>query len=112
LLQQRRSPLQATLFVWLAWALWHLPLDLSRPTRFSFVQYLEIRVIFLIPVAIILTWLYNRSSRSVQACALFHVSMNTFPLVVPYWMPSFALLFVIAGAATMGDRMWRKDVNG
>lgn len=108
LLQQRRSPLQATLFVWLAWALWHLPLDLSRPTRFSFLQYLEIRVLFLIPIAIILTWLYNRSSRSIQSCAVFHASMNTFPFVLPYWMPSFALLFVLAGAAIIGDRMWHK----
>lgn len=110
-LQRRWSPLWSTLVVWLAWAFWHLPLDLSRPVRFSFIQYLEIRVVFLIPIAIILTWLYNRSHGSLQGCAMFHASMNTFPMVLPYWMPSFALLFVLAGAAVVRGRMWRKDVK-
>lgn len=109
LLQQKKAPLHATLIVWLAWALWHAPLDLSRPVPFSLVQYLEIRVVFLIPVAVILTWLYNRSSRSVQSCAVFHAGMNTFPFVLPYWMPSFGLLFAIAGVALVTDRMWRKS---
>jgi len=59
-LQIRRSPLVATLMVWLPWALWHAPLDYSRPGGFSLVMYLEVRVVFLIPLAIILTWLYNR----------------------------------------------------
>ncbi len=107
-LQKRYSPLQSTLVVWLVWALWHAPLDFYRPQRFSVVQYLEIRVVFLIPIAIILTWLYNRGCRSVQACAIFHASMNTLPFVLPYWKPSFTLLFVIAGAAIIRDRMWRR----
>jgi membrane protease YdiL (CAAX protease family) len=107
-LQTRSSPLQSTIFVWAAWALWHAPLDFFRPTPFTLMQYLEIRVIFLLPIAIILTWLYNRGQRSLQACAFLHAGMNTFPFVLPYWMPSFALLFVIAGAAVVGDRMWRK----
>ena len=107
LLQARWSPLQSTLFVWGAWALWHAPLDFSRPTPFTPMQYLEIRVIFLIPIAIVLTWLYNKGPRSLQACAIFHASMNTFPFVLPYWTPSFALLFAIAGLAVVSDRMWR-----
>jgi len=111
ILQQRWSSLQSTLFVWFAWALWHLPLDLSRPQGFSIAQYLESRIVFLIPISIILTWLYNRGCRSIQACATFHASMDTFPFVFPYWMPSFALLFVIAGMATVRDRMWRRRLS-
>lgn len=106
-LQARWSPLISTLFVWGAWAFWHAPLDFFRPTPFTFAQYLEIRVIFLIPIAIILTWLYNGGQRSLQACAIFHASMNTFPFVLPYWMPSFALLFAVAGGAALSGRMWR-----
>jgi membrane protease YdiL (CAAX protease family) len=111
-LQRRWSPLLATLLVWLPWALWHAPLDYFRPGRFSLVAYLEMRVIFLIPIALILTWLYNRSGRSVQATTIFHASMNTFPFVLPYFMPSFALLFVIAGFAIVSDRMWRHWNDG
>lgn len=112
LLQQRWSPLRSTLLVWLAWALWHAPLDYFRPGGFSLVLYMQARVIFLIPIAVILTWVYNRSGRSVQACAIFHASMNTFPFVLPYWMPCFALLFVIAAFAIVSGRMWRKRSEG
>jgi membrane protease YdiL (CAAX protease family) len=111
-LQRRWPPLLATLLVWLPWALWHAPLDYFRPARFSLVTYLEIRVIFLIPIALILTWLYNRGGRSVQASIIFHAGMNTFPFVLPYFMPSFASLFLIAGFAVVSDRMWRQRNDG
>ncbi len=86
-LQQRRSPLMASL-------------------------YLQLRVAFLIPIVIILTWLYNRSGRSIQATAIFHASMNTFPFVLPYFAPGFGLLFVVAVCAVIGDRMWRRQGGG
>jgi uncharacterized membrane protein YadS len=70
-------------------------------------MYLEIRVIFLIPLVILLTWLYNRSGRSIQASAMFHASMNTFPFILPYSVPGFALLFGVAGYVIVADRMWR-----
>jgi membrane protease YdiL (CAAX protease family) len=106
-LQSRIAPLWATLLVWLPWALWHGPLDYFRPTPFSLINWLLIRVVFLIPLAIILTWFYNRSGRSIQAAALFHASMNTFPFVLPYSMPAFGLLFVWAGYAVVDGKMWR-----
>jgi uncharacterized protein len=107
-LQDKFSPLAASMAVWLPWALWHAPLDYYRPVRFSLVMYLEIRVVFLIPIVIILTWLYNRSGQSIQTCALFHASMNTFPFVLPYFAPGFGLLFVAAAYAVVADRMWRR----
>ena len=107
-LQQRCSPLVASMAVWLPWALWHAPLDYFRPVRFSLVMYLELRVATMIPLVIILTWLYNRSGRSIQASAMFHASMNTLPFVLPYYAPGFGLLFVMAGYAIFADRMWRK----
>jgi uncharacterized protein len=98
--------------VWLPWALWHAPLDYFRPVRFSLSVYLQLRVAFLIPIVIILTWLYNRSERSIQATAIFHASMNTFPFVLPYFAPGFGLLFVVAVYAVIGDRMWRRQGGG
>jgi membrane protease YdiL (CAAX protease family) len=78
------------------WALWHAPLDYYRPARFSLVMYLELRVVFMIPIVIILTWLYSRSRSSIQVCATFHACMNTVPFVLPYFAPGFALLFIIS----------------
>jgi membrane protease YdiL (CAAX protease family) len=107
-LQQRFSPLVASLFVWLPWALWHAPLDFHRPFRFTLVNYLLIRVVFLIPITIILTWFYNRSDSNLLTTIIFHASMNTFPFVLPYYQPAFTLVILFATAAIFTDRMWRR----
>ena len=39
-LEDKFSPLAASIAVWLPWALWHAPLDYYRPVRFSLVMYL------------------------------------------------------------------------
>ena len=110
-LQTKYSPLLASIMVWFAWALWHAPLDYFRPVRFSLSTYLQVRVVFLIPVTIILTWLYNRSVRSIQSTMVFHASMNTFPFILPYYPPSLGLLFVLAAYFVVSERMWRSNVN-
>lgn len=107
-LQARFEPLIASLLVWLPWAAWHAPLDYYRPARFTLIQYILLRVIFLIPITLILTWLYNRSGRSIQAVAVFHAAMNTFPFVMPYFQPASFLIFVFAGYAVIAGHMWSR----
>ena len=106
-LQQRFSPLLASLFVWFPWALWHAPLDFHRPFRFTLVNYLLIRVVFLIPITIILTWFYNRSGANLLTVVIFHAAMNTFPFVLPYYPPAFAIVILFAIIVIFTDRMWR-----
>jgi uncharacterized protein len=106
-LQQRFSPLLASILVWLPWALWHAPLDFSGGVGKSWLRYLEIRVVFLIPIAIILTWLYNRSGGNLLAVASFHAGMNTFPVVLPYAPKMLGLIFVVAIYVIVRERMWR-----
>ena len=62
-LQERRSPLVATLLVGLAWGVWHIPL--YGPLGF---------VVPLI-LAFFYTWLYNRTG-SVLVCLLLHASFT------------------------------------
>ena len=69
------------------------PLDYYQPVRFTLVQEILLRVVTLIPLTIILTSFYNRSSRSIQATAIFHASMNTFPFVLPYYTPAWGTFF-------------------
>lgn len=107
-LQRKFSPLVSSLLVWFPWAIWHAPLDYYRPGRFSLVTYVLLRVVFLIPLTIVLTWLYNRSRRSIQATVVFHASMNTVPFVMPYYQPAWILLFVFAGYAIISDKMWSR----
>jgi membrane protease YdiL (CAAX protease family) len=106
-LEQRFSPLLASLLGWLPWALWHAPLDFHQPFRFTLLQYLLIRVVFLIPITVILTWFYNRSGADLLAVVIFHAAMNTFPFVLPYYPPAFALVILFAIIVIFTDRMWR-----
>jgi membrane protease YdiL (CAAX protease family) len=113
-LQQRFSPLLASLLVWFPWALWHAPLDFHRPFRFTLMNYLLIRVVFLIPITVILTWLYNRSRANLLTVIIFHAAMNAFPSVLPYYQPAFVLVIVFAIIVIFTDRMWRlcTDTSG
>jgi uncharacterized protein len=106
-LQLRFSPLIASLMVWLPWSLWHGPLDYYRPVHFTLVFWILLRLVMAIPTNILLAWFYNRSGRSIQATALFHASMNTFPFILPYYQPAFVLLFAWAGYAVVSGRMGR-----
>lgn len=106
-LQQRFSPLLASLLVWFPWALWHAPLDFHRPFRFTLVNYLLIRVVFLIPITIILTWFYNRSGANLLTVVIFHAAMNTYPSVLPYYSPAYVLVILFAIIVIFTDRMWR-----
>jgi uncharacterized protein len=108
-LQRRFSPLTASLLVWLPWALWHAPVDYYRPVRFTLVQEILLRVVFLIPLTIILTWFYNRSCRSIQTTAIFHAAMNTFPYVVPYYQNAWLVVFLFAICVVAAERMWSRQ---
>jgi membrane protease YdiL (CAAX protease family) len=106
-LQQHFSPLLASLFVWFFWALWHAPLDFSGGVGTSWRTYLLVRVIFLFPMTILFTWLYNRSGGNLLSVAIFHAAMNTFPFVLPYSPKGLSLLFLFAVIIIYTDRMWR-----
>jgi uncharacterized protein len=107
-LQQRFSPLLASLLVWFPWVLWRAPLDFHRPFRFTLLNYLLIRVLFLIPITIILTWFYNRSGTNLLTVVIFHAAMNTFPFLLPSYPPAYALVILFAIIVIFTDRMWRR----
>jgi hypothetical protein len=95
------------LLVWLPWALWHAPLDFGGWVASSWILYLEIRIIFMIPLTILTAWIYNRSGHAILATAIFHASFNTFPIILPFVPKIYALIFVWAGYVVVKDRMWR-----
>jgi len=108
-LQRKFSPLVASLLVWLPWALWHAPLDVTRFRlhMWTWANYMQVRVIFLIPLAIIFTWLYNRSGGNVLACSIFHAGADVFPIFLPFAPKMRAVIFVWAACVVIADRMWR-----
>lgn len=76
--QARHSALAASLFVGLLWWTWHLPLfwlpgffdafTRASPSPFDFLA--------IFPVAIIYTWVYNNTGRSVLAVIVLHLAQN------------------------------------
>ncbi len=102
------SPLRASFGVWIAWTLWHLPTDVIQyASGRTFQAYLENRWVPLLPVTVIITWLYNRSRGSILTASLLHSSMNFFAELYPSLHRVIWLLFVWAAAVAIWDRMWR-----
>ena len=82
-LQERYAPVPATLLLGVVWALWHLPLLATGPTAFhglaSFVDFapsVAVRILNIVGVAFILTWIYNETG-SVLLAILAHTGFNT-----------------------------------
>jgi membrane protease YdiL (CAAX protease family) len=82
-LQERFNPLMASLLVWIPWALWHAPLDFAGYAGSTFATYLRTRVFILVPLSIIITWVYNRCGKTILSAALFHSAFNVAPDFVP-----------------------------
>ncbi|MGN8551357.1 UNVERIFIED_CONTAM: CPBP family intramembrane metalloprotease [Microbacterium sp. SLM126] len=111
-LQLRLSPLLASLMVGLVWGLWHLPLHLrgdydadmgAGPAGFA------LRIASSCLLAVLFTWLYNRSRGGLLVMILLHTSVNNSS---GYWMPvntgTTAVLLVVAVAVVIADRMYAR----
>ena len=61
-LQQRHSPVRATLLLGVVWGLWHLPVA-------------PLAIVVTVPLAFFYTWLFNRTG-SALLCALLHASIT------------------------------------
>src|SRR3712207_430807 len=74
-LQARYSALVSSVILGVMWALWHLPLFYNPDTFYSnppFVLWLA----FIVPFAILVTWVFNSTGGSVLMAMFFHAVMN------------------------------------
>lgn len=79
-LQSRWNPLSSSLVLGAAWSLWHLPLFFIEGTYQAslgiFSDEFWIFSIMMIPESILMTWIYNNTSRSILSAVLFHFAIN------------------------------------
>ena len=82
-LEERYTPVSATLVVGVVWALWHLPLLATGTTELhglaSFVELVPttaVRILNIVGVAFVLTWIYNATG-SVLLAIIAHTGFNT-----------------------------------
>jgi membrane protease YdiL (CAAX protease family) len=107
-LQERFNPLVASLLVWFPWALWHAPLDFNGYAGSTFAMYLRTRVFILVPVSIIITWVYNRCGKTILSAALFHSAFNVAPDFVPSAEWAGWMIPILALTVIVTDRMWQR----
>jgi membrane protease YdiL (CAAX protease family) len=122
-LQLRYTPLVASLILGFFWSLWHLPLyfsgmyTASSNTGPAGLFGILSRFGWVIPLAIIFTWLYNLSGRSgVWTMVLLHAAFNTSNAVVGLSNRATFLFmgttWAIALVLILIGRMWRKLPQG
>ena len=115
-LLERWSPLVATLVLGVIWFVWHLPLlvqDLTGTQR-PLVPY----VIVVLSLAVIITWLWSATGRSVFIVIVFHAAVNSAGShVVPAFAPAdqvtiwwiFAALIAIVAARVSFTDAFRRS---
>ncbi|MDQ6902286.1 MAG: CPBP family intramembrane metalloprotease [Bacteroidota bacterium] len=78
ILQEKYSPLKASIIIGFVWGLWHLPIYLAiNPYRDQTFSYFLFMFIGCFAISIIETWLYNSTKGSLFVCILFHNAINT-----------------------------------
>ena len=106
-LQDRYSPLAASLVLWVFWAIWHGPAYLGGFVAQSLEDTL-VEWVLVLPVAIVFTWFYNRTKGSLLVVALLHPAMNTATQFLPVTLAGLGLLLAFVAFAIVRDRMWRR----
>jgi membrane protease YdiL (CAAX protease family) len=81
--QRGRGALWATLVLWALWALWHVPSFLMRDSMHSRDLSFPLWTLWLLQMAIALTWLYNSTGGSVLHAWLYHMAMNYAGFLIP-----------------------------
>jgi len=98
---EKHSPLVASLVLGLVWGVWHLPLHfISGTTQYVIPVWEYIMQTMLL--ALIYTWLFQRTGGSILIAGIFHAMGNLTGAVFPYWTTeagrwiSFGLLLIPA----------------
>jgi membrane protease YdiL (CAAX protease family) len=107
----RRSLLAASLLVGVGWALWHLPYFLLEGTfqnELGLGYGLAWFLLQIVPVSVLIAWVYVRSGHLVAAAAAMHALGNAAGELIPVgstgrWL-SLAILALIAAAVVAIDR--------
>ena len=74
-LQARHNALIASLILGVMWALWHLPVFFNPDTLYSNLPF-GLWVAYAVPLAVVITWLFNSAGGSALLAILFHAGLN------------------------------------
>ncbi|HET7436562.1 MAG TPA: CPBP family intramembrane glutamic endopeptidase [Thermoanaerobaculia bacterium] len=106
-LQQRVNPLNASLITGVVWGFWHFPLWLIHAypgAPDGVVEYLFIGPL----VAILFTWIVNRSGGSLAVAVLLHTAINSSQRLLPTTLMFPIFLTALVVTVIFTERMWRR----
>jgi membrane protease YdiL (CAAX protease family) len=84
-LEQRATPLRASIVLGLLWTTWHVQFWLLRDSYDQFgVGYLVLDLVLIVPSTIYITWFFNHTRFSLLVPVAFHVVFNTVNVA---WLP-------------------------
>jgi membrane protease YdiL (CAAX protease family) len=75
-LQARHNALLASVILGVVWAVWHLPLFFNPDTSYSNTPF-WVWMVFLLPYAVVQTWVYNGTGGSLLMCMMLHAVVNS-----------------------------------
>lgn len=112
-LQKKHSPLIATLVISILWSFWHLPLYYNGfYTTDGFMTFLP-RLLWTIPLTLLFTWVYNKSSYSVLTVVLLHAMTNNVgKLVNGSGEIGLGLIVILVIFFVIDGKMWKKQDIG
>ncbi len=126
-LQARFGPLRGTLVLGLAWAAWHFPQYLmpawSAQNGGFTLGAVAVFTASVVPLTVVITWIFNHTRGSVLVAMLVHASTNTFALYIGRIFPAyassqanlilgfggFALLLIVLTRGRLGYDRYRRD---
>lgn len=108
-LQKKYNLLVSAFVISFLWSLWHLPLYYNGFYSTEGFMLLLPRFIWTIPLTIVFTWIYNKSSYSILTVILLHTMVNN----VSNAFGSSEMILLILGLSfsvycIINDKMWRK----
>ena len=110
-LQKRFDPLLASVILAGFWGLWHLPLHLTGYYSRVFGSPLNgilMQMFSIIPLALLSTWLYNRTRGSLLILVLLHTAVNVTSSIVAPAVGMYITTTVAVVLMVVFDRMYRK----
>ncbi len=108
-LQNKFSPLVASLIVALFWSLWHLPLFLNGFYPEDLVTGMVGGGIYRILLAIFLTWFYNRAGGNLLLLVILHTAFNVMVNYLPLSESVLTVLWLLVTVVVVvKDQMYRK----
>lgn len=108
-LQKRFNPLVASLIIAVIWHLWHIPMFINGFYSTGVVAGMAEGSLFIIPLAIFFTWVYNKSGGQLLVLVLLHTSFNVAWGIVPaeHWT-ALAIGTILLIVIVVRDKMYVK----